>query len=311
MLKLPAISIEAASMNPKKYRTFVYILIFFSGALFFSLRLVFAAGDDSFLLQRLLMLANKNPEEALPKDKIYFEGGFAHCTGQSEMALENNRAVEKMKAGEFQEAVPVLERALKNSSLFFPFRYNIGICYLHLSDFKKALLNFTKAQAVVPEYYGTYLQIGEVYHRINRDSEAIDYYREALKKNRKELNTYVLIGDLYLHRNQIQVAKKYYDECLNINSRFPNGLLGRAKIHFKQEEFYKALVLLKSIDTSREYDKALHYYFAECAYKLRDYNTASRQYEILLQHKNDKFFITNSIGLIEHKLSLSNRFIEK
>jgi tetratricopeptide (TPR) repeat protein len=311
MQKLPAISIEAASMKPKKYRAFGYMLIFFSGALFFSPLLVFAAGDDSLLLQRLLERANSNPDEALPKDSIYFEDGFAYCTGQSEMALENNRAAQKMKAGGFQIAVPQLEEALKKSSLFFPFRYNLGMCYLHLSDFKKALLNFTKAQAVVPEYYGTYLQIGEVYHRMNRDREAIDYYREALKKNKKELNTYVLIGDIYLHRNQVQAAKKYYDECLAINSRFPNGLLGRAKIHFRQGEYHKALVLLKSIDTSGEYDKSLHYYFAECAYKLRDYATASRHYEILLRHKNDKFFITNSIVLIEHKLSLSNRFIEK
>ena len=267
--------------------------------------------NEYMRLKYLLDIARSDPEDAEPVDRIYFKNDIVYCTGQSRLAQENNRAAEKIEAGEFGAAADILEKALVNSALFFPFRYNLGTCYFHLNLLQKALLNFKKAQAVVPEYSGTYLQIGSIYQRWYRDSEAIESYREALKKNRKELNTYVLIGDLFFNRNQVQVAKKYYDACLNIDQRFPNGLLGRAKIHFKQGEFYKALILLKSIDTRGEYDKSLHFYYAECSFKLQDYQTASTQYEILLRHKSDRFFLTNSVVLIEHKLSLSNRFIEK
>ena len=298
-------------MKSKRYKPLACIVAFLSFAPFFPHTHIFAAEDDFLYLQRLLKLAQINPNEAGPKDRIFFKDGFAYCTGPSELAQENNKAADKMKAGEFQQAADMLENDLKNAALFFPFRYNLGTCYLHLNDLKRALLNYTKAQAVVPEYDVTYLQIGYVYERKDRDRDAIDFYRTALKKNAKELNTYVLIGDLYLRRNQIQAAKIYYDACLGINPRFPNGILGRAKIHFRQGEYRKSLVLLKSVDTTGEYDKALHFYFAECSYKLGDYQSASRQYEMLLQHKSDKFFITNSIALIEHKLSLSNRFIEQ
>jgi tetratricopeptide (TPR) repeat protein len=306
-----AISIDKMPMKSDRYQPIAFIVTLLSCALLFPHAYVFASEDDFLYLRRLLKLAQLNPDEAGPKDTIYFKDGLAYCTGPSELAKENNRAADKMKAGEFQEAAGMLENDLKNASLFFPFRYNLGTCYLHLADLKRALLNYLKAQAVVPEYDVTYLQIGYVYERKDRDRDAIDFYRKALKKNAKELNTYVLIGDLYLRRNQVQAAKIYYDACLGINPRFPNGILGRAKIHFRQGEYRKALVLLKSVDTTGEYDKALHYYYAECSYKLGDYQSASRQYEMLLQHRGDKFFITYSIPLIEHKLSLSNRFIEK
>jgi tetratricopeptide (TPR) repeat protein len=280
-------------------------------ACFFCPVCLFSEENSFYHLQYLLKLANSSPEDAGPIDRIFFKHGLVYCTGRSELAVENNRAAEKMAGGDFRQAADILEKALRNSALFFPFRYNMGTCCLHLGDLRKSLLHFKKAQAVVPEYAGTYLQIGDIYLRMNRDNDAIDNYRAALKRNKKELNAYVLLGDLFFNRNQLQIAKKYYDGCLDIDPRFPNGLLGRAKIHFKLGRYYQALLLLKSIDTTVEYDKALHYYFAECAFKLRDYATASRQYGLLLQHKNDKFFLTSPVSLIERKLELSRRFIEK
>lgn len=269
------------------------------------------AVEDYTRLHNLLHLANKSPDEAGPKDHIYFKNDIVYCTGESSLAVENNKAAAKMESGDFAGAVEVLEKALKNSALFFPFRYNLGTCCFHLNQLKKAMLHFTKARAMVPEYAGTYLQMGAIYQRWYRDNEAIESYREALRRNKNELNTYVLIGDLFFSRNQVQLAKKYYDQSLRINHRFNNGLLGRAKIHFKEGEYYKALVVLKSVNTRDDYDRAYHYYYAESAFKLQDYKTASKHYAILLENKNDRFFLTNSVSLIEHKLSLSNRFIDK
>lgn len=270
-----------------------------------------ASPEDYTYLYNLLELAKKNPDDAGPKDRIYFKNDIVFCTGTSSLAEVTNAAAAKMEANDYAGALEILEKALKNSALFFPFRYNLGVSYLHLGQLKKALLHLKKAQAVVPEYSGTYLLMGSIYQQWYQDNEAIDNYRLALKWNRNELNTYVLIGDLFFNRNQLQLAKKYYDQCLRINSRFNNAILGRAKVSFKEGDYYKALTVLKAIDTRKDYDKAYHYYYAETSFKLQDYEAASKHYAILLEHKSDRFFLNNSITLIEHKLSLSNRFIEK
>jgi len=246
-----------------------------------------------------------------PEFKIYPKNDILFCTGNDIAGTENNRAAELMLEGKWIEAAKILENGLLHAPLFYPYRYNIGICYLYLNKLNVSRMHFTKAVQLVPEYYRTYLQLGYIYGRWNKQSEALDYFRKALRLHPRELNTYILMGDIYFNRKQLSAAKKYYEAALELNHTFPNGLLGLAKIHFLNEEYIKTIVLLKSVDLSGEYDKALHYYYAESAFKTGDYKTAAREYETLLKFKTDRFFLINSALLINHKLELSRRFTER
>lgn len=264
--------------------------------------------DEDYRLKELLRLAENPPREYFPAETITRKGDILYCSGNLPAAVTNNKAADLMREGRFNEAVAVLEAGLVNAPLFFPFRYNLGLCYLNLFDLKSSLLHFEKAVLLVPEYSRTYLQIGYLHQRFNRESLAIQYFREALRRNAKELDTFILIGDIFFRRHQLEMAQKYYDTALRIDPLFPNGLLGRAKIYFIEGSYHRCIVLLKSIDTSREYDIALHYYWAEASFKLRDYETARIQYEMLLTHQTDRFFLTTSPALIKHKLEITQRF---
>jgi tetratricopeptide (TPR) repeat protein len=249
--------------------------------------------------------------ETHPKYKIYPKNDILFCSGDDIAGTENNRAAELMLEGKWSEAGEILENGLLHAPLFYPYRYNIGICYLYLNKLDISRMHFTKAIQLVPEYYRTYLQLGYIYGRWNKQSEALDHFRKALKLHPRDLNTYILMGDIYFNRKQLSTAKKYYEAALELNHIFPNGLLGLAKIHFINEEYIKTTVLLKSVNLSGEYDKALHYYYAESAFKTGDYNTAAREYETLLKFTTDRFFLINSALLIKHKLELSRRFTER
>ncbi len=249
--------------------------------------------------------------ESHPKYKIYPENDILFCSGDDIAGTENNRAAKLMLEGKWSEAGEILENGLLHAPLFYPYRYNIGICYLYLNKLDISRMHFTKAIQLVPEYYRTYLQLGYINGRWNKQSEALDYFRKALKLHPRDLNTYILMGDIYFNRKQLSTAKKYYEAALELNNVFPNGLLGLAKIHFINEEYVKTIVLLKSVNLSGDYDKALHYYYAESAFKTGDYNTAAREYENLLKFTTDRFFLINSVLLIKHKLELSRRFTER
>jgi tetratricopeptide (TPR) repeat protein len=254
--------------------------------------------------------ANKKTEQ-IGKYQIYSKNDILFCTGDDPAGIANNRAAELMMNGSFSDALVILEDGLTEAPLFFPFRYNAGICTLYLNRLQTSLIHFQKAAQLVPEYSKIYLQTGYIYGRLNRESDALEQFRIGLQKNPRELNTYILIGDIYFERNQLRTAKKYYETTITLQNSFPNGILGLAKIHFKNDEYIKAIVLFKSIDTSVDYDKAYHYYFAESAFKTGDYKTAVEQYETLLKFKTDKFFLVNSMFLIKHKLELSKRFTER
>jgi tetratricopeptide (TPR) repeat protein len=252
---------------------------------------------------------NIEPEE-IGEYRIYSKNDILFCTGDDAAGSLNNKAAELMDEGNFSEALKLLEEGITNAPLFFPFLYNAGICTIYLNQLRVSIIYFSKAAQIAPEYWKTHLQLGYIYGRLNKENEAIDQFRIGLKKNPREVNTYILIGDVYFERNQLRIAKRYYEAAIELQRSFPNGLLGLAKIHFRNEEYLKAIILLKSIDISAEYDKAYHYYFAESAYKTGDYKTAVEQYETLLQFKNEKFFLTTPMLLVKHKLEMAKRFIE-
>jgi tetratricopeptide (TPR) repeat protein len=85
---------------------------------------------------------------------------------------------------------------------------------------------------------------------------------------------------------------------------FPNALLGRAKLLFAKKKYLETIEEIKKIKVSSEYDKTLHFYYAESAYRIADYKTAEEQYSILLKYPADKFFMTIPQNIIERKINL-------
>jgi tetratricopeptide (TPR) repeat protein len=243
--------------------------------------------------------------------QIYQQNEILYCTGTTQAALANNEAAELMNAGNFEDAKNRLEKVLPNASLFMPFQYNLGLCYYHLNDKARARMHLDKARMIVPEYYLSYVQLGNIDSFEGKDDPAIAQYRDALIRNNKYINALVLIGDIYFQRKQITAAVKYYDAVLAVDPRFPNALLGKGKVLYYREQFYKAYQMLLMVDTKTVYDKSLHFYLAECAYKLQDYKSAYAQYSKLLEFKGDRFFITTSLKLIEHKQELAKRFTQQ
>lgn len=288
------------------YRTGIIILF-----IILSLPLHLHSDDYDKELKSLLRLIVKPPVEVLPKYDMYSKNEIIYCRGDTDVARANNRVAGMMENGDYIGAEGVLKEAIGHASLFFPFRYNLGLCYIYLDNTKIAQINLIKASQVFPEYSKTYLQIGYTFQRQGRDQDAIYFYRKALEKNSGELKAFILIGDIYFNRKQYEMAMKYYEASLKIDRRLPDGLIGLAKIYFKREKYFMAVNTLNTVDISGEYDKSFHYYYAECSYNLRDYVSAFKHYNELLKYRYDKFFLTHSITIIRHKLELTRRFVER
>jgi len=290
----------------KMYKIIIRLVFYFVFALVLTANL--SASD--ILLHYNLQLAKENPKEEFPSEMIYFQNEFAYCTGDSKIAKKNNEAVKFMEDGKFLEATLLLEKLLRVDGLFFPVRYNLGISYLYLKNNQKSYNNLIRARGVLPELSRTYMHLGFLHERMKKNMIAIDYYRMAYRRDSKNLNALIRVGDIFFEKGQNNKALKYYNLSLKKNSHFANGLLGIAKILFKQEKFYKARVMLKKVDISKNYDKSYHYYYAECSYKLRDYKNAAENYKQLLLYPNDRFFISTSPAIIKHKVQMSNKFIQ-
>jgi tetratricopeptide (TPR) repeat protein len=268
-------------------------------------------GQGQETLDYFLNLVQRNEPIETPVSGISTKNEILFCDGESEAAAANNRAAEMMLKGDFEKARDDLLKSLPHAPLFLPFQYNLGVCYYHLNDRRRSRLHLNKAQLLVPEYYLTYIQLGYLEQLEGKDDAAIIHFRNALRKNPKHLDALVLVGNIFFQRKQIEMALRYYDSVLKIDPAFSNALLGRAKVLFEKNEIYKSYNTLEMISTAGEYDKSLHYYYAETAYKLQNYQKAMEQYGKLMEFKSDRFFVTTSLRLIEHKQELAKRFVDQ
>ncbi len=270
-----------------------------------------ALDETDIYLKKLLRDVRSFKPEPPPREELYSKNDIIYCTGELEVAKLNNTAAEMISFGEYSAAKSLLKRGLKRAPLFFPYLFNAGICSLYLGEYDQALLHMNRARAILPEFSRTYLQLGFIHQMKAKEEEAIRHFRKALEVNLYELESLILIGDIYYNRNQIMQAEKYYRASLEFDPEYPNGLIGIAKIHFYRKEYASTIIVLKGVMTEGDYDKSLHYFYAESSYKLQDYQSAFDQYKTLLTFKTDKFFITHARSLVQHKLNLAEKFVNR
>lgn len=278
--------------------------------IFFPISFLYGYDDSELLFSLMRMTENAKPEQ-FPKYSIYRKNDLLLCRGETDAAIANNKGVELIIAGQYSEAVSFFEKVLNNSALFLPFRFNLGVaCYLN-GEYNKALMHLNKARLLVPNYYMTYIHIGNVYDRMGKIEKSIIHFRKAARLNPSYIEALVLSGDGYFRLKRIDMAAHFYSKALEQDPFYNNAILGKSKIFFYKREYYKSYMNLKLINILKPYNKSYHYYMAECAYKLQYYDIAYKHYKLLISFKNDKFFLTVSLNLIEHKRDLAKKFAEQ
>ena len=274
---------------------------------------VFLISYDDYhpdVLRKLLDDIAMDYVEEFPSEKIIRKGDMLWCTGDSPAAKASNSAYDLMMEGHFDKAAVFLEKCLKKSPLFIPFRHNLSICYYHIRNFPRAHLNIDKAIQQVPQYYFFYIQKGIIYDLSFQYEKALFYYKKAARLNTIDTEPLVIIGDLYFSRGRHSMAEKYYNIAVKKEPDNPNALLGISKIYFSRDKIYLSYMTMKKINKTKDFDKSYYYYFAEAAYKLRRYRESYASYIELMKYRYDKFFITTSFSLIEYKADLARKFAE-
>ncbi|WP_108973232.1 tetratricopeptide repeat protein [Leptospira ryugenii] len=231
----------------------------------------------------------------------------------------NNETIQMVVTGKEKEralAKKRLQAGIRFDPQFFPFRYNLGRLHSIDYEYKEALIQFEYAKAEMPDYYKTYLHIG-ILSEITREAYyAVEHYKLAAKKNPYDTEALVRLSDHYLASGLKNRAFQYLTEASKIQETSPNVRLGFARLEMEKGNFHIAYkIFAKTSLTSQEgkpipYDKKFHYYFAETASKVTDYETAEEEYTKMLSFPNDPFFATVSPKVIARRRDIAKKFAE-
>ena len=205
---------------------------------------------------------------------------------------------------------------VKFDPTFFPFRYNLGRIYEIEKNYEKALIEFEHAKNEVPQYYRTYIHIGELSLILREPHYAVAQWKEAARLNPMDTTAFLLLAEYYLETGLNNRCKQYINLALKIDEESPNAKLALARLAFQSGNEFGAYKIFKRTRLEspegkpKQYEKKFHYFYAETSSKLGDYEKAEEQYSILLKYPNDPFFSNFPIKVIERRRDIAKKFAD-
>lgn len=242
-----------------------------------------------------------------PKNFIRNEQDYLWADGSDMASLRNNEALNFVLQNDMERAKEILEEAAKKSPNFFPVRFNYGRILLYFKEHQKAIHEFSRASALVPQYWKNYYYLAKAFELAGNYNSAIYYYRIAYLRNPFELNSLVALGDLLLDQRRPAEAEQIYQFCLERDPGYNNALIGMGKVYFYQGKFQDALLSFRAVDRTKDYKKELHFYYGEAAFYAQDYRLAAEEYQTMLGYPQDVVFNRISIHRLRQRLQQARR----
>lgn len=89
------------------------------------------------------------------------------CVNNLAIQELNNKAQQYMEKGDTKSAICRLEASLDLDGNVFETRYNLGIAYLNVKEYEKAVETLTKASELNPDYADTYYSLAVATDEMN------------------------------------------------------------------------------------------------------------------------------------------------
>ena len=164
--------------------------------------------------------------------------------------LENSK--EKQRIGAYDEAIKILNMAVKIDPKFVPAYNQIGLILFEADKKNESVEAFKNAIAIDPKNLNSRLGLGKTYSMITRNDLAVEQYLKAadLKKNDPAI-LFKIALEYWYHQN-LEKSKEYYNKVLEIDSSHTQAHLNLISVYESLEEWKKAI---REIEISRQLGK--------------------------------------------------------
>jgi tetratricopeptide (TPR) repeat protein len=252
------------------------------------------------------------PPTASDKPRIANRGEFLWSEGPNDLATsKNNEGLAFVLANDMDRARDIFEELRSKEPQFFPGRFNLGRIYLYFKQHREAIAEFEKCTYLVPQYSKNYFYLGKGYE-LAAQRDAADYnYLRAYRYDIYNLESLAALGDSLLEQKRTVESLNTFKHCLKVDPGFNDALIGMGKVAYTLKKYYDATLWFRSVDTKRVYKKELHYYYGESSFYAQDYQTASRQYQTMLNFPQDAIYSKVSLIRMRKRLEQTKRLLNQ
>jgi len=189
-------------------------------------------------LQKKLSLILKHYKRAIEVYDAYFS------------AYNNLAFIKYQFFGKYEEAIPLLERAITLRPDYTEAYFNLGYCHHILSNFEKAKENYKSVITLDASFYSAYSNLGEVY-------ALMEEWEEALKINQKLIELlpendlpYINLGKIFLMQGDTIQSMYNFEKAAEIAPHNSDLVYNLAVFYERRNETEKAAYYYSLLEKS-------------------------------------------------------------
>ncbi len=160
--------------------------------------------------------------------------------------LENAR--EKQRIGASDEAIEILNAAVKIDADFVLAYNQMGLVFFEADKKDESVVAFKKALAIDPENLQTRLGLGETYSMLTRNDLAVVQFLKASEIKKNDLEILFKIALEYWYHQNLEKCKEYYNKVLAIDPNHVQAHLNLISVYEKLKDWKNAI---KEIEISK------------------------------------------------------------
>lgn len=153
-----------------------------------------------------------------------------------------NLGVEYMRIGKYEKALDRLERARKMDTGYYQTYEMLGMLYQQLGEMKDAESNFKKALSLNENDPDTLNNYGQLLYVLHEYDKAIGLFMKAVSNPLYQTPeiAYYNAGRCEQAKNDNAAAERYYRRALQINPKMPASLIRMSEISFAKKNYLSA-----------------------------------------------------------------------
>ncbi len=120
--------------------------------------------------------------------------------------------------GKVDEAIKYYHKALDNMLYQNPqdANLNLGVAYLSLKEYEKAVVQLEEAIRLVPDFTAAYNSLGQAYEGLGQYDKARFNYEKALELNPQYANAYLNLGKLLYRSGERKKARWSFTQVIRL-----------------------------------------------------------------------------------------------
>ncbi|MBN4077788.1 tetratricopeptide repeat protein [Nitrospina gracilis] len=164
--------------------------------------------------------------------------------------LENSK--EKQRIGAYDEAIEILNAAVKIDADFVPAYNRMGLIFFQADKKNESVAAFKKALTIDPENLQARLGLGETYSMLTRNDLAVVQFLKASEIKKNDPKILFKIALEYWYHQNLEKCKEYYNKVLAINPSHVQVHLNLISVYEKLKDWKNAI---KEIEISKRLGK--------------------------------------------------------